>query len=541
MDNDAALNLHFYQLDFFAQDNWRILPNLSLALGLRYEYNTPAAENRRRLESSFNDPALPLAPGLNTFIDGRTRVFDRDTNNFAPRFSLAYAPDAKRSLVLRAGVAVFYDQILGAVASLSRSSFPRFLNVNTAGGQGNLFFGQGVGLSILNPALNPTFVQIGQLNRLPPGGLVGAINQLNLIASGGNLLPPASGVEITLPRRALTMPYAYQTTAGVEKQITNDLALAATFVGTRGEDLIRFATPNLGSNAISLPFLFSAPLSGEARFTPNFIGFAVQPGSRIAGGVISGGRPVPNVGGVSIFETEGRSFYRSLQLQARGRLARALRFQAAYTLSETVDDVSDVFELAGAPALPQNSFTRAGERAPSNFDARHRFSYYFIYDVPSPESSAFLRALFKDFHVAGTGQFQTGSPFTVNSLFDINLDGNLTDRPDSTNGLVVTGDRSRPVRLTVDPRLLVAFPGQDGGVARNSFRAGNFLDLNLAFSKGVSFTERQRLLLRMEIFNFINRANFGAPVRFLEAVGFGQATETLTPARRIQFGLKYQF
>ena len=63
----------------------------------------------------------------------------------------------------------------------------------------------------------------------------------------------------------------------------------------------------------------------------------------------------------------------------------------------------------------------------------------------------------------------------------------------------------------------------------------------MAVSKEIAVTERQRLTLRMEIFNFINRANYGVPIRFLEFPSFGQATSTVTPARRIQFALKYSF
>ena len=144
--------------------------------------------------------------------------------------------------------------------------------------------------------------------------------------------------------------------------------------------------------------------------------------------------------------------------------------------------------------------------------------------------------------LAGTGQFQTGQLFTVNSIFDVNLDGNLTDRLDNTNGIVVTGSAQQPLRLTTaNTASLLAPVGQDGRVGRNSFRAGNLLDLSLTIIKSFSIKGEQKIIFRAEIFNFINRANFGVPVRFLEAPGFGQATNTVTPARRIQFALKYSF
>jgi len=144
--------------------------------------------------------------------------------------------------------------------------------------------------------------------------------------------------------------------------------------------------------------------------------------------------------------------------------------------------------------------------------------------------------------IAGTTQFQTGQPFTVNSIFDVNLDGNLTDRLDTTDGIIVTGDRSRPLRLaTGDLSSLRAALGQDGRVGRNTFRAGNYLDTNVAVIKTFHFDESRSLVFRTEVFNLTNRANFGVPVRHLEAPGFGQTTSTLTPGRRLQFHLKFSF
>lgn len=76
---------------------------------------------------------------------------------------------------------------------------------------------------------------------------------------------------------------------------------------------------------------------------------------------------------------------------------------------------------------------------------------------------------------------------------------------------------------------------------RNAFRAGSVFELDLALAKLIRFNETQSLMLRAEVFNLTNRANFGVPVRLLEAPAFGRATRTLTPARRIQFYLRYSF
>src|SRR5262249_14148284 len=138
---------------------------------------------------------------------------------------------------------------------------------------------------------------------------------------------------------------------------------------------------------------------------------------------------VTGVGAVNLFRTNASSRYDSLQAQLRGRFYQRAQYQVNYTFSKAIDDVSDGFDLAGAAALPQNSRSFAGEKAPANFDTRPRVTYTFIYDFPSfATSGRATRALLGGLQLASTGQFQTGQPFTVNTIFDVNLDGNLTDR-----------------------------------------------------------------------------------------------------------------
>jgi len=182
----------------------------------------------------------------------------------------------------------------------------------------------------------------------------------------------------------------------------------------------------------------------------------------------------------------------------------------------------------------------------ASYDVRHSFYSNFVYDLPGLKGkNDAIRYLFGDWQIAGTGRFYTGQPFTVNSIFDVNLDGNLTDRLNNTAFLVETGDRRQPLALTCTSQsqcqTMLAPLGRDGDILRNSFRAGNIMELDMSLSKRFRFTENQNLQFRVDFFNFTNRANFGVPVRFLESPGFGQATDTVTPGRRIQFALKYNF
>jgi len=530
---DGHINLRYYQFNFFAQDEWRIRSDLSLSFGLRYEYNTPPREINDQIEKTFNDPSLDLAPGLNQFIGGRERIFDSDRNNFAPRVSLAYSPNLlgrDKATVIRGGYGLFYDQILGAVVSQSRNVYPSFLTLNLSG----LFaFDRDNALTFFNPAA--TNIRLPN-EKAVPLTVPGTSNLLNpeiplsyLIDSIDRAFSAELGV--TIPSRRLGAPLAHHYTLSIDQQLGSGLIISAAYVGTLGRNLLRFTTPNLGLGATVIPTRFDVFNDSEFDLPVSF------------GRIRRPSRAVPDVGVVNRFEATASSRYDALQLQLRGRLRETLQYQAAYTWSHAIDDVSDVFDLAGASALPQNSLTFAGERSSANFDTRHRLTYLLLHDLSRFGSGQGLRHwLFDRLQLASVGQYQTGQPFTVNSIFDVNLDGNLTDRLNTTKGLIVTGDRRQPLRLAAgNPLTLLAPFGQDGGVGRNNFRAGNLLELDLAVFKYINITGRQELLLRADMFNFINRANFGVPVRFLEAPAFGQAVNTTTPARRVQFSLKYLF
>jgi len=529
--NDATISLRYYQLNFYAQDAWRPTTNLSVSYGLRYEYNTPPRELNDRIEATFASPILNFAPALRQFIDGRSQIFDSDRNNFAPRVGAAYSREwfgRNRLSVFRGGYGIFYDQILGAVVSQSRNVFPTFLTLNFGGGPS---FGQ-FPLVFDNPSrqsigvVGVGFVPLvipNTINRYNPQVPLSTL--FNLI---NGTFPSALGA--TLPQRHLETPKAYHYTFSFEQQLGRNLTLSAAYTGTKGQNLLRFTSPNLG------PGLSLALTS----FGVDQREFAIPV---VFGQVNSPSRPIAGIGAINQFETTARSKYDSLQLQLRGRSLKSLQYQLAYTLSKATDDVSDVFDLAGAYVLPQNSLNLAAEYGPANFDVRHQFSYEFIFDIPRiKEGSPLLQRVFNGFTIAGTGRLLSAQPFTVNSTIDVNLDGNPTDRLNTTQGLSVTGDRQQPLVLTTNNTLSLLAPfGQDGAIGRNTFRAGSIISVDMSASRRWNFGAVKSLIFRAEIFNLPNRANFGIPVRLLEGPGFGKAVNTVTPGRRVQLALKYLF
>ena len=137
--------------------------------------------------------------------------------------------------------------------------------------------------------------------------------------------------------------------------------------------------------------------------------------------------------------------------------------------------------------------------------------------------------------------YQTGQPFTVNTGLDVNMDGNLTDRLNTLNGLNVFNDRRVKLQLATTTVNLLAPLGSNGRIGRNTFRSSGIAKTDLAVIKNFQLGGSHFIVFRAEAFNLWNRTHFGVPVRILEAPSFGQADDTQIGPRQVQFALKYVF
>jgi hypothetical protein len=611
---DSRVRLRFTEYHAFFNDNWRVRPRLAFDFGLRYEYNTVPRDASGRLENALSLNQLPQA-GLSLFdtaertaafnsavgayrqvLGGRTSLYDPDRNNFGPRAGFAWALDSQGTTVLRGGYGVYFDTTLGAVISQSRNVFPNEipLNVDPSFLQFSVFnLNNPVYLAIGNdPSGNPFMLvrpgpcnQFGTCNQLGGGreDMIALVGQLfTRTRDAFNVLRnPSGGLAFTLPERRLRTPYAQQWHLTLEREFLNDYYVSAAYVGTKGTKLTRLVTPNLGALVTpTIPIVaargaaaasFPYPIIATSQVANGFVSVLpdppgacppVLPGADptlpfVCGdaGFTFDSRPNGALGAYRIFENSAASNYHALQLEARKRYSRGFQFTAAYTWSHAIDDVSDLFPLAGAPVLAQDSLDLRAERASANFDVRQRFASSLVWDLPDAGGPGGARAVFLGgWQLASSFQYHTGQPFTLNLPFDYNLDGNLSDRPPSTDGLIFFGGHGArrvalaPGRQATDyistlavngrPRMLVF---RNGAVGRNTARGDSFVNLDLAFAKRFAVTEGQYLLFRTELFNALNRANFGLPVRVVGAPGFGTAVDTASPARMIQFVVKYQF
>lgn len=564
---DTTIGLRLTHYDVFVQDNWRVRPNLTLNLGLRYELHTVPVEVNGRIEEAFGlsadqfeylDPqAIPCPEelseadgcdardvvsagtagfqkaleGWQNFVAGRTKIYDADHNNLAPRVGLAWDPGGDGKTAIRAGYGIFYDSNLGAVTSQSRNVFPTFVPVNL-----DPNFNPPTGRFLNSPIFlvftptNERLVQPGTLNTI-------GLAEDSLTAGLGTLFnqaPPfpgaslsSNGLAFTLPEKQLEVPYGQHWVLSLQRQIGDHLA-SVNYVGTRGLHLTRFSTPNLG--AVSTPVLFY-PASGPQ---PLLI-LDLPPGSSPT----TFGRPESDLGAYTSFQNSASSTYHSLQVSLEKRLTEGLHFRAHWTWAHASDDVSDPFDGRGFFALPQDVSRLDLERGPASFDVRHRLAGLFRWEFPQ----TFLKGTLEGWSVAAIGEFQKGQPFTVNTSYDRNLDGNLTDRLNSLDGLLNQPGSPNPVRLdaSVDPFSLVADLGETGGVGRNNFRGDGLALVDLAISRRFSFRQEQAFHIRLEIFNLFNDTSFGTPVRILESPAFGRSYDTQTSPRSLRLGAKFSF
>ncbi|MBI3951476.1 MAG: TonB-dependent receptor [Acidobacteria bacterium] len=552
---DSTLGIRFTQWNFFFQDEIRIRPTFRLTAGLRYELNTVPTTVDNRLEDRFrrtNEILRDLAmrspeaqgfyePLLVTFRG----AFAGDQNNFAPRVGFAWDPTGSGKTIVRGGYGIYFDQFLGTVIGQSRTFFPDFISLNLTafGTVGQEFPAVVRARGALNPDLSRSgmLVAPGTLNTLDPAAKAPGTSidlAINLIPENG------TGYTVLFPSRKLQAPYSQQFSLMIEREFWNQYLVSLAYVGTRGIKLLRLATPNLGPNSLVQisnvsPLSVTAPELGPLSL-PLFFGSAVAPRSLPSPDSLMGGRPSPPPqGGFSVFQSDAASIYHSLQVEVRKRAQAGLQFGAAFTYAHAIDDVSDIFDTSSAFTLPQNSLDLAAERASADFDMRTRLAVNAVWDVPFFERHWLLgHWQVSSIFIAGSGQ-----PYTVNSALDVNQDGNLTDRLNTTAGLITHSEGRIRLRVAPDTSLrsLLAPAGQSGAVSRNTFRKQEVATLDLALSKEFRLSDRHRLLFRTEIFNLLNRTHFGAPVRFLEAPAFGQSVNTSIPARTLQFALKYSF
>jgi hypothetical protein len=338
--------------------------------------------------------------------------------------------------------------------------------------------------------------------------------------------PFPRGFPFPLPKSALAVqrdlrtPYVQHWNVNVQRQLGRRRVAEIGYVGSKGAKL-------LTARDINQP--------GPSPVSPN-------------------PRPNPFFDDIDVIESRANSNYHALQARLQQRLSGGLSLLASYTFSKSIDDASNFFTSAGDPNFPQDSNNVRPERGRSNFDVRQRFSASYTYELPFGRGrrfagdGGFASALLSGWQTNGIVTLQTGRPFTVAILGDI--DNSNTGR--SNLGF---GANDRP-NVVGDPRLshptpdrwfntaafaLPAF-GTFGNAGRNTLDGPGYQNFNASLVKNTALTESVKLQLRAEAFNLFNHPNFNLPDNFFfpGSQTFGRILSAQSP-RHLQFGVKLLF
>jgi hypothetical protein len=262
-------------------------------------------------------------------------------------------------------------------------------------------------------------------------------------------------------------------------------------------------------------------------------------------------RPYLGFGSITLYETTGKSRYNSLQTQVERRSTRGVGFSVAYTFSRNKDDGS------GRGDILPNAYDDSGYYGISDLDRPHVLVSQVRYSFPRLESSvAPLRWVLGNWDVSGIFQAQSGAPFDVRTPAGVDGVG-----PGSGSqfyhqkGDPLAGRRSEwgplPAPPNVTPSLGAIWFNRDAfepaplgtfatSQKKNSLRQPGFWDINMSFRKGVVTLGTQRLDLRIDAFNIINRARLGNAVNNPSSADFGYIV-TKTGNRTMQIGMQYLF
>jgi hypothetical protein len=497
--NSASVNVsdpitsRAYYWAFYAQDDWRVTPRLTLNLGLRWEAELPRRVDEDR-QNSFDLQAInPVSgtPGIVTF-SGRNGVprqaFNTDRNNFGPRVGFAYRLPFAAETVIRGGGGVFY----GSTVS------------NTIGDTATTGFSTSA--SYVVPQAD--FISAMQLRDGFP-----AFARPALHAGFGAVAPrqrPYTAVGFF--ERERPTPISYQYNVNVQREIMRETVLEVGYMAN--------ISHHLTANDLSLnqvPPALLGPGDAQAR------------------------RPFPQFSNVYVINPAvGNSTYHAGFVRAEKRFSRGFSFLAHYTWSKFIDDVASSTEY-GDPQSYMDAYNRRLDKALSGTDVPHRTVLSVLYEVPRLRGSALLDAVAGGWKFGAFGTWQSGATFTVTTLANTtNAFSAGALRPDVVaNPRLPAGERSLQRWFNTEafrnPALF-----QFGNAPRSVLRGPFQKTVDLTLAKEFVPAEPLRLELRSEFYNAFNHANFELPGRTLGAADFGSILSA-RPGRTVQLGLRVSF
>ena len=498
----------------FVQDDWKIRPNLTLNLGLRYQINHGWTEVHNNM-SSFDPTVInPADQTLGAYWFGTTGANGRRAlqanvfNTLQPRVGFAWAYDSKTTL--RGGFGLY---------SYTWS-------LDTYGGN-NTAFGMGAAISS-SGSLSDQTNGITPVTKLDgPGTVFGTSNALPFVTAPTDA-SALNGQDVGYVQYHAPVPRIMQWNLSVQRAISTDFVAELAYVASHGSglsfptDLNQVPQDKLSSND-----------SGDRPY-PNFHSIGLNPSST----------------------NNAISNYNSLQASITKRMTHGLSLSFNYVWSHMLDDMdSSGWGNRAGPQPYQIANNPSANYASSNFDVRHAFKGYAVYELPFGHGKQFLsnnRALDEvvgGWELAGTVILQTGNPFTITSNQNtFALAGSAF--PNWVDGVdAYTGGHSRTNWFNV-AAFSVPANGTFGNVRRNSLYGPGINVFNLSASKsfGVPFKEGIKVEFRADAQNVFNHPSFGTPGNINLSGNTGEPfsgatplTSTTVSGRNLQLALRVSF
>jgi hypothetical protein len=513
---------NFLNLDFYAQDTWRVTPKLTWTIGIRDTYNSnPLNPHQQigRLTGSFDSISHDVNQPLNAVIQTHLGNLFSSTPIaiLQPRTAIAW--QFEPNTVLRSGFGIFSDIMPGSIADLVGTN-PPYVRTFQGGLLGTVG-GTAIAPGVPNSAVDATV----------------AANQSfgNGFSSGAIGLPP---VAITaVPSGELHAPYFMEWSLGIEHQFGTTTSVKAQYVGTR---------------AVNQPYL--TQVNGYQTVCQGC--FAPFPYKQPTD---------PRFAAVTQFSTGANSHYNGLQLTAMKRLGHGLQGQINYTWSRCMDEVSNggflQFSAGGILSPLPGDLHR--DYGPCDYDIRSNLNAQYVYQLPVKVRSEWLGHLVNNWQVSGTLFWHSGVPFSVLSTpYSANGNGIVQGSGPQFASLVPgVGPYCRHCSLAstqsgtiqwlnpdafasaVDPSTGACVGGdsaancQFGNSRRNQFRGPGFVWSDMYLTKRIPLNDKLTMRVEAQFFNVFNHPNFGLPSMVLAGVpgkpstqtGFGALTYTTSP------------
>jgi Carboxypeptidase regulatory-like domain/TonB dependent receptor len=488
----------------FIQDDWRVTPNFTLNVGLRYDLDSPRWETHDR-QNSFDPTAInPVSgtPGIITFagVNGVGKYSNNwDWNNFGPRVGFAWK--VKPDTVLRAGGGVLYT-----------GEYDEATPIDASAG-----FSLRGSYSSPDNGITPAFYL---QNGLPPITLPTAAD----LTPGFGAVPvgqnPTTAVDFLQPHHS--NGYIYQTSLDIQHEIAKDFVFDVTYVGTFGH---RLPSPT-HENINQVPTNLLGP--GNTQIL----------------------RPFPQFSNVELDAADqGNSNYNALNAGLEKRYSYGLQFKANYTWSKFIDNQDANAELANYPGTNSftNYYTPQDRRGLSGNDVRNRFVIGTVYELPAGRgrlwapTSGTIDQIVGGWSTGVIAELHTGTP-----LSPIELNNNTASYSDGVRpNLVANPNLAHPTIAEWFNTAAFVSPAQyTFGDAPRTFGEGpGLISVDASLLKDFRVTERTGLQFRAEALNVINHANFANPNTTNGGKTFGEIT-SLVPgntSRIIQVALHLTF